>query len=115
MPMDMSFLVAKAFVVHFPWTGCGRYRFRSQTHFVEESARLFRWHQENFRRVPLGEQNAIAAIELRVAKDHVAGGQLGHEIRKIACFDSRDEPANAAGCGWLFSGHQADSPGLEPA
>src|SRR5229473_5743968 len=96
MPVDMRLLIAEALVVELERRSDRADRLADREHLVEQFVRLAAGHQMGFDNVALGEEYAIAAIELRVAEDDPAARQLGYEIRKRAGLDPVDDRADAA-------------------
>src|SRR2546428_7657342 len=95
--MDVWLLISETFVVELERRRDRADRLADREHLVEEFMRLAARHQMGFRGVPLGEEHAIAAIELRIAEDYPAPRQLGDEIRNRTRFDPCDHRTDAAG------------------
>src|SRR5271163_4337712 len=96
MPVDVRFRIAEAFVVHLPWFDDSGDGLGGEPHLVGEDARRIGGHQVELGRVEFCEQHAVAAIELLIAKNHVAALQLCDKISKRACLDAIDHRTDSA-------------------
>src|SRR5579862_4109258 len=87
MPMDVRFEIAQAFVVQLERLDHGVDRLGHGANLIEERARLVARKLENLARMMLREQDAIAAIELRIAEHDEGMVQLRDEVGSFSGAD----------------------------
>src|ERR1700683_4040675 len=94
--MNMRLGISETFVVEFQRMHDGVDRLGHRAKLVGQRERLDSREQEQFTLMMLREQDAVAAIELRVAQDHIRMIELRDEVGKLAGADSLDGCADAA-------------------
>src|SRR5277367_1911081 len=99
VPVNVRLRIAEAFVVHLPRLDDGGDGLCREAHLVSQLARRVCRHEVELGRVQLGEEHAVAAVDLLIAEDDVAARQLRDEVRESARLDAIDHCADSAGGG----------------
>src|SRR5438874_146729 len=111
MPVDVRLLVAEAFIIELRGIEQVGESSPHREKLIQQLVRLAARHQMQFGDMILRENDAIAAIELRIAQYKPASRQFRDPIGKTATADPRNHSANSAILAriGLIRGHQVTS------